>query len=203
MRIQNLLDLRAACNLFVTGAAALLLVGCASKSYVVLLENPDGSTGQVIVKGQKGEQIIKTAHYGALVDGSTLAAPVEENKIRKDFGDAMAARPKMPEHYLLYFQAGATLTEESEALIPKIIAEAADRPAVDVSVIGHTDTVGNEKDNEELALKRATTIAELLKEKGLKVHTLSIESHGERNLLILTPDNTVETKNRRVEISIR
>lgn len=180
-----------------------LLAGCSSKSYVVLLENPDGSTGQVIVRGAKGEQIIKTARHGALLDGSNAAAPIAETQITEDFGPALQARPKLPEHYLLYFQSGATLTPESEALIPKIIAEAADRPAVDVSVIGHTDTLGKEDDNESLALKRASTIAELLKEKGLKVHALTIESHGERNLLLQTADNTFEPKNRRVEISIR
>lgn len=182
---------------------ALLLAGCASKSYVVLLENPDGTTGQVIVKGQKGEQIIKTAKHGALLDGSTRAAPVAEDQIKADFGDALLAQPKLPEHYLLYFQTGAMLTPESEALIPKIITDAADRPAVDVSVIGHTDTTGKAEDNEELARMRATTTAELLKSKGLKVHALSIESHGERNLLVPTADNIVEPKNRRVEISIR
>lgn len=183
--------------------AALLLAGCATKSYVVLLENPDGSTGEVIIKGKKGEQIIKTAGQGALLDGSSAPVSVDESKIQEDFAAAITARPKLPVRYLLYFQAGAMLTPESEALIPKIIAEAADRPAVEVSVIGHTDTVGKEDDNEALALKRAETIAELLKSKGLKAHALAIESHGERNLLIPTADNTFESKNRRVEISIR
>lgn len=184
-------------------AASLLFAGCATKSYVVLLENPDGSSGQVIIKGAKGEQVIKTAGQGALLDGSSLPAAVDEGKIKQDFAAAMIARPKLPVRYLLYFQAGATLTPESEALIPKIIAEAAERPAVEVSVIGHTDSVGKEEDNEALALKRAETIAELLKSKGLKAHALATESHGERNPLIPTADNTFEPKNRRVEISIR
>jgi peptidoglycan-associated lipoprotein len=183
---------------------ALALGGCANKSYVALLESPDGTTGKVIVKGAKGEQVISTARQGAPLDGSAAAAPVDETKIKQDFGDAMAARPEMPERFLLYFEVGgAQLTSESAALLPRIVDKAAGRPAVDMSIIGHTDTAGKADANEALALKRAQTVAELFKEKGLKVHALTVESHGERNLLVPTPDDTAEPKNRRVEVSIR
>ncbi len=74
---------------------------------------------------------------------------------------------------------------------------------MDVSIIGHSDTVGKAEANAALALKRAQAIGDLLKEKGLKVEALSIESHGESNLLVKTPDETPEPRNRRVEVSIR
>jgi peptidoglycan-associated lipoprotein len=183
--------------------AILMLSGCASKSYIVLLESPDGFTGQVVVKGQKGEQVLTKAGEGTSMDGSSPPSPIEDDKIKKDFGAAMAARPKLPVRYLLYFRTGTTLTTESEASIPKIIAEAASRPALDISVIGHTDTVFTSDYNEQLAYKRATTIGQLLKDRGLKVYAMTIESHGKRNLLVPTPDNTFEPKNRRVEVSIR
>lgn len=181
-----------------------LLAGCGSKSYVVLLENPDGSTGSVVVKGSKGEQVIDQARQGAALDGSSKPAAVAEADIQRDFGSAMAARPQLPERFLLYFvSGGAQLTPESQALLPKIVASAAQRPAVDVSIIGHTDTVGRAEQNEELALKRAQAIAEQIKAKGLKVHALSVESHGERNPLVKTADEVPEPRNRRVEISLR
>ena len=186
--------------------AAVALTGCASKpkSYVVLLESPDGTTGQVVVKGSKGEQLINKARQGSPLDGSTPPAPVDEETLKRDFGDAMAARPALPEHFLLYFESGGTtLTAESAAMLEKIIEVSVKRPAVDMSVIGHTDTPGKAELNEALALKRANAAADLLKGKGLKVHALSVESHGERNLLIPTPDDTPEPRNRRVEISIR
>jgi peptidoglycan-associated lipoprotein len=183
--------------------AALLLSACASNSYVVLLENPNGHTGEVVVAGGKGKQVIKTAGYGARLDGSETPAPVASSKIKSDFAEAMTARPKIPLRYILYFQLDATLTPESEALIPKIIKEAVNWPAVDISVVGHTDTLGAAEINESLALVRAVVIADLLKEKGLKYNSLNVESHGERNLLIPTPDDTVEPRNRRVEVSIR
>lgn len=191
-------------HLFCLLLFSIFLSGCASKSYVVLLESPDGSTGAIVVTGAKGEQVVDRKGYGTALDGSKMPAAVEEETIRRDFGAAMAARPLLPERFLLYFESGgATLTAESAALLPKIIENAAKRPAVDVSIIGHTDTRGKAELNEALALKRAQTVAGLIMAKGLQVQDLTIESHGERNLLLSTPDETPEPRNRRVEISIR
>ena len=105
---------------------------------------------------------------------------------------------------MLYFKSGgADLTAESAALLPKVLKAVSLRPAVDVSVIGHTDTVGDKEYNRGLSLERAQFVANLLRKQGLKVHALTVESHGERNPLVKTPDNTAEPRNRRVEISIR
>jgi len=95
------------------------------------------------------------------------------------------------------------LTGESQALIPAILEATRTRPAPDVSVIGHTDTVGNSEANEKLALQRAQSVAETIRKAGLQVQDLTIASHGERNLLVSTPDNTPEPRNRRVEVTVR
>lgn len=185
-------------------AALALLGGCAGKSYVALLENPDGSTGKVYIKGAKGEQVIDRAGSAAPVDGSKLAENIPPEQIKRDFGDAMGARPPLPERFLLYFESGGTqLTAESAALLPKIVDNAAKRPGVDASIIGHTDTVGKADANTALALRRANSVAEMIRAKGLKVVALTVESHGESNPLVKTPDESAEPRNRRVEISLR
>lgn len=190
---------------FVALLATALLTGCASKvSYVALLENPDGSTGKVFVKGSKGEQVIDRAGSGAPLNGSQPAEAIDPARLKRDFGDAMAARPILPERFLLYFGSGGTkLTAESEALVPRIIESANKRPGADLSVIGHSDTVGKAETNEALALQRAKAVGALLQQKGLKAVAVSIESHGKRNQLVPTPDGTPEPKNRRVEVSVR
>lgn len=185
-------------------SAAMLLAACASQSYVALLESPDGTTGKVYVKGAKGQQVIDQAGSAAPLDGSQAARIVPTEQLKRDFGEAMAARPQLPERFILYFElGGAKLTSDSEAQLPKVIENAAKRPGVDVSIIGHTDTAGKADANEALALKRAQAVADMIKAKGLKVTALTVESHGERNLLIQTPDETPEPRNRRVEVSIR
>lgn len=171
------------------------------KSYVVLIPSPDGTVGEVAVKGEKGEQILKKAGRAGTIDGQALQ--VDEKRIKGDFGDTIAALPKIPVRFQLYFSSGTTLSSASDALIPEIIAEAKARPAVDISVIGHADTLSSDTYNDQLALKRASRISELLTKMGLTANSLVIESHGEKNLLVQTPDNTREPKNRRVEVSVR
>lgn len=194
---------------FLPTLAIALLGACATPkpvSYVALLASPDGTTGKVVVKGSKGEQLIDKAKNGAPLDGSQPAALVSDEKLKQDFGAAMAARPLLPERFLLYFESGgAVLTAESADLLPKIVDNVAKRPGVDVLIIGHSDTVGKAEANTALALKRAQAIGDLLKEQGLRVGVgaLSIESHGEANLLVKTPDETPEPRNRRVEVSVR
>ena len=102
--------------------AVMLLGGCASKSYVVLIPSPDGSVGEVVVKGSKGEQVLNKAGQAGLLDGSPLR--VDERQVKEDFGDTIAALPRIPVRFLLYFSTGITLTAESQSLIPKIIADA-------------------------------------------------------------------------------
>ncbi|HOI75744.1 MAG TPA: OmpA family protein [Syntrophales bacterium] len=199
-------------TLMKTGLAVLALlftVGCATapapKSYAVLMENPDGTTGQIAVSGAKGEVLLDKPRTGTDLDGSTgTPYAVGEDRIRRDFGEALAARPPLPVSFMLYYRAGGTvLTGESQALIPAILEATRTRPAPDVSVIGHTDTVGNSEANEKLALQRAQSVAEIIRKAGLQVQDLTIASHGERNLLVSTPDNTPEPRNRRVEVTVR
>lgn len=186
-----------------TFVIALALSGCA-KSYLVLLEDHDGSTGKVIFSGAGSETVVEQAGYGTALDNSKTVFNVEQEKINKDFGRALASEPVLPEIFLLYFETGGTkLTAESAALIPKIIETAGKHPAADISVIGHTDTVGDADKNEKLANERAVQVSRLFDPSKLDVKEIAVTSHGEKNLLIKTGDETSEPRNRRVEVTIR
>ena len=190
--------------LILLGLLAVLGTGCSGpRSYVVLLPSPDGSVGKVMVTGSEGKQLLNRAQSGIGTDGGKQPFLVSSEKLAKDFGAAMGASPAYPERFLLYFTANEKqLTEESRALLPTILTRAKTRAAVDLSIIGHTDTRGDAKDNEMLGLKRAHTIARLLRSMGLINAPLSVESHGERNLFIPTPDDTKEPLNRCVEVTL-
>ena len=185
--------------------APFLLAACAGpQSYVALLPSPDGSLGKVVVQGPRGEQVLTRAQQGTLLDGSKPPFDVSNEQLQRDFGAAMQARPAMPEQFLLYFETGGSeLTAESKSLLQRIVERARSRSSVDMSVIGHSDTQGAADANEALALKRASAIAEQLRSLGLGNTLMAIESHGERNLLVPTPDETAEPRNRRVEVTLR
>jgi adhesin transport system outer membrane protein len=186
-------------------SAPFLLAACAGpQSYVALLPSPDGSLGKVVVQGPRGEQVLTRAQQGTLLDGSKPPFDVSNEQLQRDFGAAMQARPAMPEQFLLYFETGGSeLTAESKSLLQRIVERARSRSSVDMSVIGHSDTQGAADANEALALKRASAIAEQLRSLGLGNTLMAIESHGERNLLVPTPDETAEPRNRRVEVTLR
>lgn len=205
-------------RIHITGLLLMTMAGCAQKpvepppaprvpdSYVVLMENPDGSTGQIIVRDNfdQGTTVERAGDAVRLAEPAAGATALDAEKLERDFGDTLAARPELPKTYMLYFKSGGTqLTAESEALIPEVLREVQNRAAPDISIIGHTDTVGKADANEALALERAQAIAETIVKAGLQVKELTVASHGERNLLVATPDETAEERNRRIEITIR
>ena len=72
-----------------------------------------------------------------------------------------------------------------------------------IQIIGHTDSKGAQTYNEELAKKRAEIVALKIKESGAKYLHIQVESYGENNLALKTPDGVDEALNRRVEVLIR
>ena len=76
-------------------------------------------------------------------------------------------------------------------------------PTLEVSVSGHTDSLGTERHNVTLSTNRAEVVAEYLVSKGASFDRISFEGFGSSKPIM---DNTTEkgrSKNRRVEILIR
>jgi outer membrane protein OmpA-like peptidoglycan-associated protein len=187
-----------------------MLAACAPtipRSYVVLVPDPDGKVGQVIVSGTQGEQRLTQAGAVAGADGRAVKLTLSEPEINAEFGAAKAAQPALPEHFMLYFVSATTrLTADSEALLQTILNhwQARSQGAItEILVIGHTDTVGSEHDNVTLSAHRARIVADRLRASGLKFGAITLASHGEKQLLIPTPDETPEPLNRRVQVTIR
>ena len=173
-------------------------------SYVVLIPSPDGSIGRVVVQGQQGQKMLTKANEAALLDGAGAAFEVGKAQLERDFGAAMAALPPLPERFVFYFNQGSTeLTPESKALLPGVLARARAHQAPDIWLIGHTDTTGKLETNEALGLKRAQALATQFQKLGIQNLTLSVESYGQRNPAVATPDKTSEPLNRRGEITLR
>lgn len=68
-------------------------------------------------------------------------------------------------------------------------------------IAGHTDTVGSPAFNKTLSAERAASVARYLEQKfGVKNARLETVGQGEEGLLVPTPDQTPEPRNRRVQI---
>ena len=194
-----------ACGVFLVS-----LTACASakKSLVVLQSDPDGKTGEIVVTNRGGSQVLARPGEATEVKDATTppGAPfrVEQAEIAKTFGPALAAQPAPPGLYLLYFRTGSTdLVAESEKLIPEILRSVKVRQSTDIRVVGHTDRVGRREGNYRLALDRAQQIKSILISKGVDPAFIEVDSHGEDNPLIHSPNEIPEPRNRRVEVTIR
>lgn len=175
---------------------------------IVLLPDPeDGRVGTASVTAAGSTVQLTAPNEATRVSAGrapSAPAPMANDDIQRMFGEAMSARPLAQRQFLLYFESGGnTLTPESQALLATIVEFVRGRPAPDVSVIGHTDTTGDAKDNIDLGLRRATLIRDLLVQAGLDSARVDFASHGEADLLVQTPDDTDEPKNRRVEVTVR
>ncbi|MBA4396208.1 MAG: OmpA family protein [Syntrophus sp. (in: bacteria)] len=189
-------------------AKIIVLKPAPKKNLFVLLADPDGTIGKIAVSNQGGTQILDKPGYVTEVQNvSTLPAPphpMDEKEIARIFGAALSAQPAPPVTYILYFMTGTSdLTEESTKTLPDIFATIAERKSSDISVVGHSDTVGAKQRNQEISYNRAQRVKDFLVSMGLDPRSVSTESHGEDNPLIKTADEVAEPRNRRVEVTVR
>ena len=175
---------------------------------VVLVPNPeDDAVGQVTVSNQSGSVELTGARQSTRVrpgEAPEQATLMDEAEVQRIFGPALAVVPEAPRQFNLYFEVGSdTLTPQSKTLATEVVSAVRSRTAPDVTVIGHTDTTDTAANNTALGLRRANLIRDLLVKAGLDPSVVEVASHGESDLLVPTPDNTAEPKNRRVEVSVR
>jgi outer membrane protein OmpA-like peptidoglycan-associated protein len=179
----------------------------AQSNLVVLLPDPGRTTaGRAIVSNDKGTVELNEA--GAAVSVSPGEAPkpttLSSNDVQRIFGDALAALPPSPQHFVLYFRFDSEeLTDESRRLVQEVLSVVKQRPDPEVVAIGHTDTTGTPVSNVELGLRRANAVRTILVDAGLPGSSIAVRSHGEGALLVRTADGVFEPRNRRVEITVR
>ena len=189
-------------------ALAVAAFGCGPKNYVVLLDNPGGGSGKVIVSNEKGEQVLDKSGSATTFNrrGKKPSDPWElgVEKIKEVFGRAFGARPARMVKYTVYFQSGTTkITKDSEAAYRKMLAEVSKRPGVDATVAGHADRTSTAKWNEMLATKRAFKVRDDLRRAGVPLERIEMDSYGETRPAIPTADEVPEKRNRRVEVTVR
>lgn len=203
--------------LILASALALSLGGCAaplsppkaavSRDTVVLLPDGEGRTGSVVVEAAGVERRLSNPLEATRISFGEPPDPpfaMDEASVKALAGAAAAALPEPPLRFILHFDKGsAALTPESEVLFREALDAIRARGAVDVSVVGHSDTLGDKAYNDRLSLKRAVAVASRLEAGGVLPSVLEIASHGKENPLVPTGDQVAEPRNRRVEVTVR
>jgi outer membrane protein OmpA-like peptidoglycan-associated protein len=195
-------------KLFSVLAASLLAACCSSGTTVVLVPDAGGKVGQVEVTTKGGSTVLSQANEsteaGKAEQAPTEAVQLSGEKVNDMFAATLAKEPMAPEHFRFYFATGsADLLAEASAELAKAKTAIDVRKSCDLSVIGHSDRVGDNELNRGISIKRAETVAQALTAAGVTKNCMDIRYYGENDPAVPTADNVDEPRNRRVEVEIR
>lgn len=106
---------------------------------------------------------------------------------------------------VIYFPYNSLRREDNDAIDDYLTRLAEHLAGSDrkVSITGHTDFVGEAKDNVRFGLLRAASIRDALVKKGVNKSQISIKSYGESKSIATNDTPQGRYKNRRVEIRVK
>ncbi len=194
----------------------LTLHGCASKpvapvdrvrTSVVLLPDENGHVGAVLVSSAQGAQRIDSAYAMTTVgaDHATMPAITHTSQaaVQQTYGAVLGAQPSPPATFTLYFELGkTTLTKASRLELPALFAAAHARKPTEISIHGHSDSIGTDEWNYRLSELRAKSVERILRRHDSTLGTVDVKFLGDREPLVPSPDNVPEPRNRRAEILV-
>jgi iron complex outermembrane receptor protein len=114
---------------------------------------------------------------------------------------ATAPAPAAPRSYLVFFDFNKSdLTPQAVEIVDTAARNAETAKITQLTVTGHTDTVGSDAYNMRLSRRRADSVAAQLEKDGIPAGEIEIVAKGKRDLLVPTADGVREPQNRRVQI---
>jgi outer membrane protein OmpA-like peptidoglycan-associated protein len=202
---------------------SLMVAGCASyptevrydNSRQYFVENDEQGKKEIIsptgVRSRAAENENATAHYILRQNYSNQSN--DKGQARK-VAHPEAESPKDPKLLVgdmpLVLDASSILFEFDKAVIKVNFAPELDRWAdflienneVEAVICGHTDSIGEEKYNQDLSLRRAQSVVDYLINRGVNPNNLSTVGLGEINPVSDNETEEGRQKNRRVELKL-
>jgi outer membrane protein OmpA-like peptidoglycan-associated protein len=114
------------------------------------------------------------------------------------------APPPPAKSWMVFFDTNSTtLSQQGSMTVTEAATAAKSMPNSRVAVTGFTDTDGAPAYNQQLSIRRADAVKTSLVRNGIAPQAITVNGSGEAGLLIETPDQTKNEKNRRVQIVIQ
>ncbi|MFL9891399.1 OmpA family protein [Paraburkholderia sp. RL17-381-BIF-C] len=185
----------------------LFLAACSTPDKIILLPDPDGKVGAVIVHSASAEQKIDKAYAGVDVTkgGAIEKTTDSQSTVETRYGELLAARPPRPMTFTIFFlfDSATELAPESAATVKQLKAVLATWPAPQLVVVGHTDLAGSQEFNDQLSMQRAKTVAAFLIKQGVPTQKIETAARGKREPLVPTADGVPNRMNRRAVITLQ
>lgn len=96
----------------------------------------------------------------------------------------------------------ADIKPNFRAILDTFATGLSNNPRSNVTIVGHTDSSGNDAINNPLSLSRATSVRDYLVTRGVAVSRFAIDGRGSREPLVANDTPANKAKNRRVEIFV-
>ncbi len=175
-----------AANVVATG-----VVSHNNKQYAVAAEVPQEDTAPLIVT------VKKEGHsYDAQVitPEQIKSSPI----ITKDAEIKSIETGKVCDLKDIYFETNSyNLTHASQMIVNLFVEFLRDNPTVKVEIQGHTDDIGNDKDNQILSERRAKAVYDIVLSKGVDASRLRYKGYGESQPIADNSTAAGRAKNRR------
>ncbi len=94
------------------------------------------------------------------------------------------------------------LNESSKAELNKILQILEENPSLKIAIYGHTDNIGNSADNLLLSTKRAMSVTQYFKEKGIADNRLQYKGFGASKPIVGNDTEAGRAINRRTEMLV-
>lgn len=170
----------------------------------VILPEDGGEPGGIELT-QDGKAVSLDQPFAAAGTGDKFGdLPVTEGEIRDAFAAALAAQPKPPGEYEIFFDVGKTRVADGEfEAILDILEDVRTRAAAEVVITGFADASGDAAYNLALSRTRAAWVEEAITKELRPDEKVSISASakGERDLAVASP--RPERLNRRVHVLVR
>ena len=155
----------------------------------------EGVNQIVIALEPKPEKIVLTVKPPTTTESNTKVVQVEKQAYQPE------AKTVNLEAQTIYFeQSSCMLSDNSRAVLEKISKKMLESPNINIEITGHTDNIGDIRQNLYLSEFRAKVISNYLHNKGIKEHRITVKGDGSKQPNSGNDTEESRQKNRRAEL---
>ncbi len=162
------------------------------------------STNGASLKNKQNKDWKLFSYY--VLDSISLSFPEPIIEDKKDSIPENVIKPVVliNKNFRFGFKSGsAEVPEEDYPTLDSLVGQLATLTEYEITIIGHTDDVGDDDKNMELSKKRAQSVADYLIKKNIEISPEAIIGEGESKPLCATQKEICREMNRRVNLIVQ
>lgn len=176
----------------------LAAVDSSSGEFVAAV-NLSKTKGQEVLLNIKKENYAFTSQVVKIPENANFYTSIKPIEI---ITDSVKVGKSFVINNLYYKSNSAEIEENSKKVLIKFAEYLKENPQLIIEIRGHTDNVGNPKDNEALSLNRAYSVKEFLEKQGIDGRRILAKGFGASMPIASNTTEEGRSKNRRTEFYI-